>query len=51
MNQPDPKKHQLVSFTKSFIRVVGYFALMFNIPVGVVILVASELIGVYEELV
>jgi len=51
MNQPDPKKHQFVSFTKSFIRLTGYFALLTSIPVGVTILVASELIGVYEELV
>jgi hypothetical protein len=29
----------------------GYFALLSNIQVGVFILVVSELIGVYEELV
>jgi hypothetical protein len=51
MKQPDPKKHQFVSFTKSFIRLTRYFALLTNIQVGVAILVASELIGVYEELV
>ena len=51
MKQPDPKKHQFVSFVKSFIRLTGYFALLSNISVGVTILVASELIGVYEELV
>jgi hypothetical protein len=51
MKQPDPKKHQFVSFAKSFVRLTGYFALLTNIQVGVAILVASELIGVYEELV
>ena len=51
MKQPDPKKHQFVSFAKSFVRITGYFALLFNIPVGVTILVVSELLGFYEELV
>lgn len=51
MKQPDPKLHQTISFIKSFIRVTGYFALLTNIPVGVVILVVSELVGIYEELV
>lgn len=51
MKQPDPKKHQFVSFAKSFIRITGYFTLLFNIQAGVAILVASELIGIYEELV
>ena len=51
MKQPDPKKHQFVSFAKSLIRITGYFALLFNIQAGVTILVVSELIGIYEELV
>ena len=51
MKQPDPKKHQLVSFIKSFTRIIGYFLLFINIPTEACVLIASELIGVYEELV
>ena len=51
MNQPDPKKHQLISFLKSAIRITGYVALPFGIGLGVTILVISELIGIIEELV
>jgi hypothetical protein len=51
MNQPDPKKHQIISFIKSGIRIAGYLTLTFNIPAAVVVLVLSELIGIKEELV
>jgi hypothetical protein len=51
MNQPDPKKHQLISFLKSAVRITGYVALPFGIDLGVTILVISELIGIIEELV
>jgi len=51
MNQPDPKKHQLISFLKSAVRITGYVALPFGISLGVIILVISELIGIIEELV
>ena len=50
-NIPDPKKHQLVSFLKSAVRITGYVALPFGIGLGVTILVISELIGIIEELV
>jgi hypothetical protein len=51
MNHPDPKKHQVVSFLKSAVRITGYVALPFGIWLGVTILVISELIGIVEELV
>lgn len=51
MNHPDPKKHQLVSFVKSAVRIAGYITLGLNITLGIAILVASELIGIAEELV
>jgi len=51
MNQPDAKKHQLISFLKSAVRITGYVALPFGIGLGVTILVISELIGIIEELV
>jgi hypothetical protein len=35
MNQPNPEKHQLVSFIKSFTRIVGYFLLFINKLAGV----------------
>jgi hypothetical protein len=51
MNYPDAKKHQLVSFVKSAIRLLGYVLLPFNLEVAVGVLVVSELIGIAEELV
>ncbi len=48
---PDPKKHQLVSFLKSGIRIAGYVSLFFSIEVAAVLLIVSELVGIYEELV
>lgn len=48
---PDAKLHQLVSFIKSGIRILGYAFIPFNLTVACVILVISELIGIYEELV
>tara|TARA_B100000085_G_C18085506_1_gene326869 strand:- start:144 stop:299 length:156 start_codon:yes stop_codon:yes gene_type:complete len=51
MNYPDAKKHQLVSFVKSAIRLLGYVLLPFDLEVAVGVLVVSELIGIAEELV
>ena len=48
---PDPKKHQIVSFVKSAIRIVGYIILPFNIWAAALLLVMSEAMGIYEELV
>jgi hypothetical protein len=48
---PDAKKHQLVSFIKSGVRIIGYTFLFFDITMAAVILIASEAIGVLEELV
>tara|TARA_R100000908_G_C3638687_1_gene75996 strand:- start:229 stop:495 length:267 start_codon:yes stop_codon:yes gene_type:complete len=48
---PDAKLHQLVSFIKSGIRILGYAFIPFNLTVACVILIISELIGIYEELV
>ena len=48
---PDPKKHQQVSFLKSFIRIAGYVWLPFNIFTAGFLLIISEIIGIYEELV
>jgi hypothetical protein len=50
-NIPDPKKHQLVSFLKSAVRISGYVALFWSISLGAIILIISELVGIIEELV
>jgi hypothetical protein len=50
-NIPDPKKHQIISFIKSGIRILGYFTLPFNLLIGAGVLILSEIVGVYEELV
>lgn len=48
---PDPKKHQTISFIKSGIRILGYFLLPFNLLLGAGVLILSEIVGIYEELV
>ena len=48
---PDPKKHQLISFIKSGIRILGYIFIPFNIDVAVTLLVVSETVGILEEMV
>ena len=48
---PDPKAHQTISFVKSAIRIVGYIYLPFNIWVAAGLLIMSEAVGIYEELV
>jgi hypothetical protein len=51
MKQPDPKLHQLVSFVKSGVRIVGYLFIPFSLGYATAALVISELIGIAEELV
>lgn len=51
MEYPDAKKHQIVSFIKSVIRIFGYATLPVSLPIAVILLILSELIGIYEELV
>ena len=48
---PDAKKHQIISFIKSGIRILGYIAIPFDLVWAASILVASEFIGIIEELV
>tara|TARA_R100001594_G_scaffold64135_1_gene98426 strand:+ start:27 stop:197 length:171 start_codon:yes stop_codon:yes gene_type:complete len=48
---PDAKKHQLVSFVKSGIRILGYLLIPFDIGAAVALLVVSEAVGILEELV
>ena len=51
MKYPDPKLHQLISFVKSGIRIAGYCFLPFNLWVACFVLILSEIVGIYEELV
>lgn len=48
---PDAKKHQIVSFIKSGVRILGYILIPFDLVSAAIILVASEVIGIIEELV
>ena len=48
---PDARKHQLVSFLKSGIRILGYVFLPFDLTIAMGVLIFSEIIGIVEELV
>jgi len=48
---PDARKHQIVSFIKSSIRIIGYIFIPFDLITAAAILVVSEGIGIMEELV
>lgn len=48
---PDPKNHQITSFIKSGIRLLGYCLLPFYFHTAVIILILSEIVGIGEELV
>ena len=51
MKYPDAKKHQLISFIKSAIRILGYILIPFSLPWAAGVLVLSEVVGIIEELV
>ncbi len=48
---PDARKHQIVSFVKSAIRMIGYVLLFTDVVAAGIVLIASEAVGVLEELV
>ena len=48
---PDPKNHQIISFTKSGIRILGYIFLPFSLEIATILLILSEVVGIIEELV
>ena len=48
---PDPKLHQIISFVKSGIRILGYIFIPFDMGAAVALLVVSEGIGIIEEMV
>ena len=51
MKYPDAKKHQIISFIKSGIRILGYGLLLYSVPIAAGVLIFSEIIGIIEELV
>jgi hypothetical protein len=51
-NIPDPKKHQIISFIKSGLRLTaGLFGAFGKFEIGFGLLFLAEIFGVYEELV
>lgn len=59
LKHPDPKKHQLISFAKSAIRIIssvgGVLAVFSSVELAIVIVAVgyglAEVVGIYEELV
>ena len=51
LNYPDARKHQIVSFIKSGIRILGYCFIPFNLVTSAILLILSEIVGIIEELV
>lgn len=48
---PNQKWHQIISFIKSGVRIIGYCFIPFNLVVATTLLVVSEVIGIVEEIV
>ena len=48
---PDAQLHQIVSFIKSGVRILGYAFIPFNIIFATLFLILSEIIGIVEEVV
>ena len=48
---PDPRLHQIISFVKSGIRILGYIFIPFDLGAAVALLVVSEAVGILEEMV
>ena len=48
---PNQKWHRRVSFIKSGIRILGYCFIPFNLITATILLIVSEGVGIFEELV
>jgi len=48
---PDARRHQIISFIKSGIRILGYGFLWFSLDTSIILLILSEMVGIIEELV
>ena len=49
VKHPDARLHQIVSFIKSGVRILGYCFLPFELNIAAIILILSEAIGIIEE--
>ena len=50
-HMPDQYLHKVISFIKSGIRIAGYCLIPFDLTYAVVTLIASEVVGIIEEMV
>jgi len=41
---PDARKHQIVGFVKSIVRIAGYILIPFNLESAVILLILSEIV-------
>tara|TARA_B110000444_G_scaffold184262_1_gene173302 strand:+ start:254 stop:424 length:171 start_codon:yes stop_codon:yes gene_type:complete len=48
---PDARRHQIISFVKSGIRILGYGFLWISLDTSIILLILSEMVGIIEELV
>ena len=48
---PDARKHQIISFIKSGVRILGYCFIPVSLVTATILLILSEIIGIIEELV
>ena len=52
VNYPDARMHQIVSFIKSGVRIAGYLLLAADqLVLCAIVLILSEMVGIYEEVV
>ena len=52
VEHPDARKHKIVSFVKSGMRLLGFACLVLgNLPAAGLILIIAEVLGIAEELV
>lgn len=50
-HHPDARMHQIISFIKSGVRIIGYFFIPFSLVTATALLILSEVVGIIEELV
>jgi hypothetical protein len=48
-NMPNQKRHRIASFIKSSFRIIGYGLLVVDMPLAVIVLLFSEVLGFVEE--
>tara|TARA_R110000851_G_scaffold303994_1_gene461747 strand:- start:387 stop:542 length:156 start_codon:yes stop_codon:yes gene_type:complete len=51
MNNEKLTPHFIVSVAKSFLRIGGFSILLSSLPLGIGVLIAAEILSIFEELV